>query len=74
MPLVPTQPISVGYSSANFHNHALSQLCLDLPSSHDKDKFEITCYSTGYSMRNLDKPSKYIRKLINPQDISAVSF
>ncbi|HTO80854.1 MAG TPA: tetratricopeptide repeat protein [Methylomirabilota bacterium] len=39
--------LRIGYLSANFHNHAVAQLAVELFERHDRSRFEITAYSFG---------------------------
>lgn len=39
--------IRLGYASADFHQHATSQLMVQMLESHDRDRFEVTLFSTG---------------------------
>ena len=39
--------LRVGYLSADFHNHATSQLMVQMLEQHDRSQFEIFCLSTG---------------------------
>lgn len=42
------QKIKVGYFSADFRNHAVANLTAELFELHDKDKFEIYAFSSGF--------------------------
>jgi protein O-GlcNAc transferase len=39
--------LRIGYLSANFHNHAVAQLAVELFERHDRSRFEATGYSFG---------------------------
>ena len=39
--------LRIGYLSADFHNHATSQLMVQMLESHDRSAFEVTLLSTG---------------------------
>jgi predicted O-linked N-acetylglucosamine transferase (SPINDLY family) len=39
--------LRVGYLSADFHNHATSQLLVQMLECHDRAQFEIHCFSSG---------------------------
>ncbi len=41
--------IRLGYASADFHQHATSQLMVQMLESHDRERFEVTLFSTGPS-------------------------
>ena len=42
----PTRKLRIGYTSADFFNHAVSYLSLPLIARHDKTQFEIHCFSS----------------------------
>ena len=46
------QKIRIGYFSADFHNHAVSRLTVELYELHDKNKFEIIAFSFGVDDRS----------------------
>ena len=39
--------LRLGYLSADFHNHATSQLLVQMLERHDRAQFEVHCFSTG---------------------------
>lgn len=39
--------IRLGYASADFHQHATSQLMVQMLENHDRSRFEVTLFSTG---------------------------
>src|SRR5262249_4187816 len=39
--------LRIGYLSANFHNHAVAQLAVELFERHDRSRFEVAGYSFG---------------------------
>ncbi len=41
----PEGKIKIGYVSQNFNNHAMFSFAYGMIASHDRNKFEITCYS-----------------------------
>ena len=43
----PAGRLRIGYLSADFHQHATSQLLVQLLESHDREAFEVTLLSTG---------------------------
>jgi protein O-GlcNAc transferase len=43
----PDRPLRIGYVSPNFCNHAESYFTVPLLEKHDRDQFEIHCYSDG---------------------------
>jgi protein O-GlcNAc transferase len=55
--------IRIGYFSADFHNHATSQLIAQLFELHNKAKFEIYGFSFGFS--NEDEMKNRIRQSLN---------
>jgi predicted O-linked N-acetylglucosamine transferase (SPINDLY family) len=44
--------IRIGYFSADFHNHATSQLMADLFETHDKSRFELIAFSFGPDLQD----------------------
>jgi predicted O-linked N-acetylglucosamine transferase (SPINDLY family) len=51
---LPRQParahdgrLRIGYLSADFHQHATSQLAVQMFEAHDRDRFEVTLFSAG---------------------------
>ena len=44
--------IRIGYFSADFHNHATSQLMADLFETHDKSRFELIAFSSGPDLQD----------------------
>lgn len=55
--------LKVGYVSADFHNHATAHLMLGLFARHDRDQFEIYCYSAGP-----EDDSSYRRRIRSDSD------
>ena len=47
MPANPGQRLKIGYLSADFREHAVSQLIAGILESHDRTRFEIYAYSIG---------------------------
>lgn len=45
----PRARIRLGYASADFHHHATSQLMVQMLESHDRERYEVTLFSTGPS-------------------------
>jgi len=41
----PDRPLRIGYVSADFHFHPVSRFFEPILKAHDRNKFEITCYS-----------------------------
>jgi predicted O-linked N-acetylglucosamine transferase (SPINDLY family) len=39
--------VRIGYLSADFHQHATSQLAVEMFESHDRERFDITLFSAG---------------------------
>lgn len=42
-----SKPITIGYLSNNFHDHPTAHLMLGLFGLHDRNRFQINCYSCG---------------------------
>jgi protein O-GlcNAc transferase len=55
--------LTVGYLSADFHDHATAHLMRSLFGRHDREKFEIHCYSYGP-----DDNSRYRKQIIEESD------
>jgi protein O-GlcNAc transferase len=55
--------LTVGYLSADFHDHATAHLMRSLFGRHDREKFEIHCYSYGP-----DDNSRYRKQIIKESD------
>ncbi len=51
--------IRIGYISANFNEHPVSNFLLDILCHHDKSRYEIYCYSIGYA--RIDKKTDLIK-------------
>jgi protein O-GlcNAc transferase len=43
----PGKKLRVGYLSSDFRDHAVSWLFVGLAENHDRERFEVRCYSTG---------------------------
>jgi protein O-GlcNAc transferase len=43
----PERPLRIGYVSADFHFHPVSRFFEPILRTHDRDNFEITCYSNA---------------------------
>ena len=43
----PDRPLRIGYVSADFHFHPVSRFFEPILKAHDRNKFEITCYSNA---------------------------
>ncbi|MES2886759.1 MAG: glycosyltransferase [Pseudomonadota bacterium] len=43
----PGRRLRLGYASADFHQHATSQLMVQMLECHDRERFEVTLFSTG---------------------------
>jgi len=41
------QKLNIGYLSGDFHDHATAHLMLSLFKQHDRNRFNVYCYSTG---------------------------
>ncbi len=44
---IPNKKITIGYLSADFHNHATARLMAEVFELHDRTRFQITAYSYG---------------------------
>ena len=49
--------LRVGYLSADFHQHATSQLMAQMLECHDRSAFEVTLLSAGPARRQPDAPA-----------------
>ena len=64
--------IRIGYFSADFRNHAVSILTAELFELHDRNRFEIICFSFGFDDKSLMRLrlSKAFNKFIDVSDMS----
>ncbi len=49
--------LRIGYLSADFHQHATSQLMVQMFESHDRERFEVTLFSAGARRWQRDAPA-----------------
>ncbi|MFC1881553.1 tetratricopeptide repeat protein [Thermodesulfobacteriota bacterium] len=59
----PKAKITIGYLSCDFHNHATAHLMLSFFGLHDREKFEVRCYSYGP-----EDSSKYRHQIMEESD------
>jgi protein O-GlcNAc transferase len=58
-----SKPITIGYLSNNFHDHPMAHLLLGLFRLHDRNQFNINCYSCGK-----EDDSYYRRRILRDCD------
>ncbi len=68
----PTKKIRIGYVSPDFCVHSVSFFIEDLFSLHDRDKFEIFCYSNTLKIDSVTERLKAV--VDNWLDITSISF
>ncbi|MBF0232134.1 MAG: tetratricopeptide repeat protein, partial [Desulfamplus sp.] len=56
--------ITLGYLSSNFRNHPMAHLLCNLFKSHNREQFQVNCYSIGH-----DDNSEYRRRFMEDADI-----
>ncbi|MBF0211517.1 MAG: DUF3808 domain-containing protein [Desulfamplus sp.] len=59
-----TRKITIGYLSSNFRNHPMAHLLCDLFKSHNREQFQVNCYSIGH-----DDKSEYRKRFMQDADV-----
>ena len=59
----PKAQVTIGYLSCDFHNHATAHLMRSFFGFHDREKFEVRCYSYGP-----EDSSKYSQQIMEESD------
>ena len=69
--IIKNKKIKLGYFSADFKNHAVLYLMLDVFKNHDKSKFEIYGFNHSTNKDDMTKlVSKYFKKFIDCSSLS----
>lgn len=51
----PSRRLRIGYLSCDFRNHAVTHQLLGVLRNHDRDRFEVLCYSYGPDDKSLER-------------------